>query len=54
MPLITKAEGTKFGKNRRKRSLARCGKKLRHMNFINSGLTQDDRDVVKFLKYFTF
>lgn len=39
MPLITKADGTKFGKTEGN-AVWLDAEKLRHMNFINSGLTQ--------------
>ena len=38
---------------RRKRSLARCGKTSPY-EFYQFWINTDDRDVVKFLKYFTF
>src|SRR5690606_33096511 len=53
VPLVTKADGTKFGKTE-------CGavwldpEKTTPYEFYQFWINTDDRDVVKYLKYFTF
>jgi tyrosyl-tRNA synthetase len=53
MPLITKADGTKFGKTEGN-SVWLVADKTSPYEFYQFWINTDDRDVVKFLKYFTF
>ena len=52
-PLITKADGTKFGKTAGG-AVWLDPKKTSPYEFYQFWFNQDDRDVVKYLKYFTF
>lgn len=53
MPLITKADGTKFGKSEGN-AVWLDAKKTTPYEFYQFWINTDDRDVIKFLKYFTF
>lgn len=53
MPLITKADGTKFGKTEGN-AVWLDAKKTTPYEFYQFWINTDDRDAVKFLKYFTF
>ncbi|GAA2908354.1 tyrosine--tRNA ligase [Enterococcus pseudoavium] len=53
MPLITKADGTKFGKTEGN-AVWLDPKKTSPYEFYQFWINTDDRDAVKFLKYFTF
>lgn len=53
MPLITKADGTKFGKTEGN-AVWLDPEKTSPYEFYQFWFNTDDRDVVKFLKYFTF
>lgn len=53
MPLITKADGTKFGKTEGN-AVWLDAEKTSPYEFYQFWINTDDRDVVKFLKYFTF
>ncbi len=53
MPLITKADGTKFGKTEGN-AVWLDAEKTTHYEFYQFWINTDDRDVIKFLKYFTF
>ncbi|MHC5268108.1 tyrosine--tRNA ligase [Enterococcus sp. LJL98] len=53
MPLITKADGTKFGKTEGNAVWLDADKTTPY-EFYQFWINTDDRDVVKFLKYFTF
>ena len=53
VPLITKADGTKFGKTAGG-AVWLDSEKTSPYEFYQFWLNTDDRDVVKFLKYFTF
>lgn len=53
VPLITKADGTKFGKTAGG-AVWLDAKKTSPYEFYQFWFNTDDRDVVKFLKYFTF
>lgn len=53
MPLITKADGTKFGKTEGN-AVWLDADKTSPYEFYQFWINTDDRDVVKFLKYFTF
>lgn len=53
MPLITKADGTKFGKTEGN-AVWLDPEKTSPYEFYQFWINTDDRDVVKFLKYFTF
>ena len=53
VPLITKADGTKFGKTAGG-ALWLDPKKTTPYEFYQYWINTDDRDVIKFLKYFTF
>lgn len=53
MPLITKADGTKFGKTERNAVWLDADKTTPY-EFYQFWINTDDRDAVKFLKYFTF
>ena len=52
-PLITKADGTKFGKTE-SGTIWLDAKKTSPYRFYQFWLNSDDRDVVKYLKYFTW
>lgn len=52
-PLITKSDGTKFGKTE-EGTIWLDPKKTSPYRFYQFWLNADDRDVVKYLKYFTF
>ena len=53
IPLMLKADGTKFGKTAGG-SVWLDSKKTTPYEFYQFWLNQDDRDVIKYLKYFTF
>ena len=53
MPLVTKSDGTKFGKTEAG-AIWLDPEKLSPYKFYQFWLNTDDKDVVKFLKYFTF
>ena len=53
MPLVTKSDGTKFGKTEAG-AIWLDPEKMSPYKFYQFWLNTDDRDVVKFLKYFTF
>ena len=53
MPLITKADGTKFGKSEGN-AVWLDAEKTTPYEFYQFWINTDDRDVIKFLKYFTF
>ncbi len=53
MPLITKADGTKFGKTEGNAVWLDADKTTPY-EFYQFWINTDDRDAVKFLKYFTF
>lgn len=53
MPLITKADGTKFGKTEGN-AVWLNAEKTTPYEFYQFWINTDDRDVIKFLKYFTF
>ena len=53
IPLMLKADGTKFGKTA-SGAIWLDAKKTSPYEFYQFWLDQDDRDVVKYLKYFTF
>ena len=53
MPLVTKNDGTKFGKTE-SGAVWLNAEKTSPYEFYQFWLNTDDRDVVKFLKYFTF
>ncbi|MGG5317151.1 tyrosine--tRNA ligase [Enterococcus sp. AZ072] len=53
MPLITKADGTKFGKTEGN-AVWLDSEKTSTYEFYQFWINTDDRDAVKFLKYFTF
>ena len=53
MPLITKADGTKFGKTEGN-AVWLDGEKTSPYEFYQFWINTDDRDAVKFLKFFTF
>ncbi|MCC9274578.1 MAG: tyrosine--tRNA ligase [Enterococcus aquimarinus] len=53
MPLITKADGTKFGKTEGN-AVWLDAEKTTPYEFYQFWINTDDRDVIKFLKYFTF
>lgn len=53
IPLLLKADGTKFGKSEGG-NVWLDAEKTTPYEFYQFWLNQDDRDVVKFLKYFTF
>jgi len=53
MPLVTKSDGTKFGKTEAG-AIWLDPEKLSPYKFYQFWLNTDDHDVVKFLKYFTF
>jgi len=53
MPLITKADGTKFGKTEGN-AVWLDPEKTTPYEFYQFWINTDDRDVIKFLKYFTF
>ncbi|GMA51915.1 tyrosine--tRNA ligase 1 [Alicyclobacillus contaminans] len=53
MPLVTKADGTKFGKSEGG-AIWLDPKKTTPYQFYQFWLNTDDRDVVQYLKYFTF
>ncbi|WP_226036549.1 tyrosine--tRNA ligase [Aquibacillus saliphilus] len=53
VPLITKADGTKFGKTSGG-AIWLDGKKTTPYEFYQFWINTDDRDVIKFIKYFTF
>lgn len=53
MPLVTKSDGTKFGKTE-SGTIWLDAAKTSPYKFYQFWLNTDDRDVVKFLKYFTF
>lgn len=53
MPLITKADGTKFGKTEGN-AVWLDPEKTSPYEFYQFWINTDDRDVIKFLKYFTF
>jgi tyrosyl-tRNA synthetase len=53
MPLITKADGTKFGKTEGNAVWLDADKTTPY-EFYQFWINTDDRDVIKFLKYFTF
>ena len=53
MPLITKADGTKFGKTEGN-AVWLDPEKTTPYEFYQFWINTDDRDAVKFLKYFTF
>ncbi|MBP2099215.1 tyrosine--tRNA ligase [Enterococcus rivorum] len=53
MPLITKADGTKFGKTEGN-AVWLDSEKTSPYEFYQFWINTDDRDAVKFLKYFTF
>ena len=53
LPLITKADGTKFGKTE-SGTIWLDAKKTSVYKFYQFWMNTDDRDVVKYLKYFTF
>ncbi|WP_291293366.1 tyrosine--tRNA ligase [Enterococcus sp.] len=53
MPLITKADGTKFGKTEGN-AVWLDAEKTTPYEFYQFWINTDDRDAVKFLKYFTF
>lgn len=53
MPLITKADGTKFGKTEGN-AVWLDSEKTTPYEFYQFWINTDDRDAVKFLKYFTF
>jgi tyrosyl-tRNA synthetase len=53
MPLVTKADGTKFGKTEGQ-AIWLDKEKTSPYEFYQFWINTDDRDVVKYLKYFTF
>jgi tyrosyl-tRNA synthetase len=53
LPLITKADGTKFGKTE-SGTIWLDANKTSVYQFFQFWINSDDRDVVKYLKYFTF
>ncbi|RLL47818.1 tyrosine--tRNA ligase [Oceanobacillus piezotolerans] len=53
VPLITKADGTKFGKSAGN-AIWLDGEKTTPYEFYQFWINTDDRDVVKFINYFTF
>lgn len=53
MPLITKADGTKFGKTEGN-AVWLDSEKTTPYEFYQFWINTDDRDAIKFLKYFTF
>lgn len=53
MPLVTKSDGTKFGKTEAG-AVWLDPEKMSPYKFYQFWLNTDDRDVIKFLKYFTF
>ncbi len=53
MPLLLKADGTKFGKTEGG-AVWLDSEKTTPYEFYQFWINQDDRDVIKFLKYFTF
>lgn len=53
MPLITKADGTKFGKSEGN-AVWLDAEKTSPYEFYQFWINTDDRDAIKFLKYFTF
>lgn len=53
MPLVTKSDGTKFGKTEAG-AVWLDPEKMSPYKFYQFWMNTDDRDVVKFLKYFTF
>jgi tyrosyl-tRNA synthetase len=53
LPLITKSDGTKFGKTE-KGAVWLASDRTSPYKFYQFWLNTDDRDVVKFLKFFTF
>lgn len=53
MPLITKADGTKFGKTEGN-AVWLDAEKTTPYEFYQFWINTDDRDAIKFLKYFTF
>ncbi len=53
IPLMVKADGTKFGKSAGN-AIWLDPKKTSPYEFYQFWINQDDRDVVKYLKYFTF
>ena len=53
MPLITKADGTKFGKTEGN-AVWLDAEKTSPYEFYQFWINTDDRDAIKFLKYFTF
>ncbi|BBP91599.1 tyrosine--tRNA ligase 1 [Bacillus safensis] len=54
MPLVTKKDGTKFGKTEGGAIWLDKEKKTSPYEFYQFWINTDDRDVVKYLKYFTF
>jgi len=53
MPLVTKSDGTKFGKTEAG-AIWLDAEKMSPYKFYQFWLNTDDRDVIQFLKYFTF
>ncbi|HWB03114.1 MAG TPA: tyrosine--tRNA ligase [Verrucomicrobiales bacterium] len=53
LPLITKADGTKFGKTE-SGTVWLCPKRTSVYQFYQFWIHTDDRDVIRYLKYFTF
>ena len=53
MPLVTKSDGTKFGKTEAG-AIWLDPEKMSPYKFYQFWLNTDDRDVIQFLKYFTF
>lgn len=53
IPLMVKADGTKFGKTARG-AIWLDAHKTSIFEFYQFWFNQDDRDVIKYLKYFTF
>ncbi|KUP06695.1 tyrosine--tRNA ligase [Bacillus coahuilensis m2-6] len=53
IPLVTKADGTKFGKTE-SGAIWLDPEKQHHMNFTQFWINTADADVVKYLKFFTF
>lgn len=53
LPLVTKSDGTKFGKTE-SGAVWLDSEKMSPYKFYQFWLNTDDKDVVKFLKYFTF
>jgi tyrosyl-tRNA synthetase len=54
LPLITTASGTKFGKTEVGNDLARSESRRRPYEFYQFWFNTDDRDAVRYLKFFTF